>query len=153
MAKFGVGDKVRILDGEGIPCYTGGWTKNMAHHVGEVHTIEVVDDEWPVMSDGEKCIRNRISYEMESMVYDFDERGLELVESAKEKSEGTCPEEKREKGFNESVTITKDEFCELSAGVLHKSKAMSELVEHEPVLVLAFAMYSAEIADAIFRKK
>lgn len=44
MAKFKVGDKVRILDGSRISDYYGGWTDEMAKHVGEVHEVENIED-------------------------------------------------------------------------------------------------------------
>lgn len=70
-AKFNVGDKVRILDGRKIKNYTGGWViSSMAKHIGESHTIKRVNKGW---DDG------RISYSLNDIVCQWDERGLEAV--------------------------------------------------------------------------
>ena len=67
MAKFKMGDKVRILDGSGIKDYIGGWTSHMVMHVGEIAKITgtIVDK-----ADG------RIGYKLQGNVYTWDERGL-----------------------------------------------------------------------------
>lgn len=70
-AKFNVGDKVRILDGRKIKNYTGEWViSSMAKHIGESHTIKRVNKGW---DDG------RISYSLNDIVCQWDERGLEAV--------------------------------------------------------------------------
>lgn len=74
MAKFKIGDKVRILDGSKIKGYTDGWTGTMAKRVGEVYAISKVYDDYP---DG------RVSYRLDipKLRYQFiwDERGLEAA--------------------------------------------------------------------------
>lgn len=77
MAKFKVGDKVRILDGSKIEDYTGSWAifGGMNKYIGTIQTIEEVDEDW---SDG------RVSYYMEDIGYSWDERGLELVTEQKQ---------------------------------------------------------------------
>lgn len=71
MAKFKVGDKVRILDGSNIKNYTDTWRpESMKKFVGEVDIIERIK----AHDDG------RVSYNMEGNWFNWDERGLELVE-------------------------------------------------------------------------
>ena len=65
MAKFKVGDKVRILDGSAIPNYTGNW--EMDKYIGDICTIETIK----TYSD------LRIGYHVKENLYTFDERGLE----------------------------------------------------------------------------
>jgi hypothetical protein len=73
MAKFKVGDKVRILDGSNIKNYTGSWcAESMKKFVGEVDVIEKVI----VRDDG-----NVVGYYMEHNSFIWDERGLELAEN------------------------------------------------------------------------
>lgn len=78
MAKFKVGDKVRILDGSKIEDFTSSWTAgdNMSQYIGSIQTIRYVDDDW---SDG------RVSYLMEDIGFTWDERGLELVSNNQQK--------------------------------------------------------------------
>lgn len=65
MAKFKVGDKVRILDGSMFSNYAGGWVNGMRKYIGQVATIERV---------------NRLGeYFMKEIPYTWDERGLDLV--------------------------------------------------------------------------
>lgn len=72
MAKFNIGDKVRILDGSKIKNYVGGWCpESMAKFVGEVHTIKYV-----TANGG-----GTTGYTMEDTGFTWDERGLQLVES------------------------------------------------------------------------
>ena len=67
MAKFKIGDKVRILDGSKIKNYTGGYFHDHRKHVGEIATIcNVVD----VYTDG------RIGYKLDGSIYTWDERSL-----------------------------------------------------------------------------
>lgn len=68
-AKFKVGDKVRILDGSKIHDYTGGYGRDMIAHEGEITTVLAVR-EW---DDG------RTAYNLKGSVFNWDERGLELV--------------------------------------------------------------------------
>ena len=71
MAKYIVGDKVRILDGSNIERYVGDWVSNgMEEYVGRILTISHI-------------VRNDIygvAYKMQETYFTFDERGLELVE-------------------------------------------------------------------------
>lgn len=65
MAKFKVGDKVRILNGWAIPNYTGGW--EMDEYIGDICTIETIET-YPDL---------RIGYRVKENIYIYDERGLE----------------------------------------------------------------------------
>ena len=71
MAKYIVGDKVRILDGSNIERYVGNWISNdMEEYVGRILTISHI-------------VRNDIygvAYKMQETHFTFDERGLELAE-------------------------------------------------------------------------
>lgn len=69
MSKFKVGDKVRILDGSKIKNYAGGWTSKMGRHVGEVYKVSNVVH----CSSGSRVYE----YELEGIIYVWDERGLE----------------------------------------------------------------------------
>lgn len=69
--KFKVGDKVKILDGSNIRNYTGGFVDDMRNEVGNVYTIETVNDN---KYEGS-------SYYLKEVMYKWDERGLELVKS------------------------------------------------------------------------
>lgn len=71
---FKPGDKVKILDGSDIKNYTGGWATGMRKHIGVEHTVASYDD----YDDG------RVAYRLEGQCFRWDERGLELVESAEE---------------------------------------------------------------------
>lgn len=70
MAKFKVGDKVRILDGSNIRHYAGSWSEPMEKYIGTINTIVKINFE----------PNGRISYYIEGNVFSWDERGLELVE-------------------------------------------------------------------------
>lgn len=75
MAKFKVGDKVRILDGSSIDRYTGGWTEEMNYYIGKTFLITRCCPEYG----------DRIGYELEidDRIMDgviWDERGLELAD-------------------------------------------------------------------------
>lgn len=71
MAKYKVGDKVRILDGSNIEGYVGDWVSDgMEEYVGRILTISHI-------------VRNDIygvAYKMQETYFAFDERGLELAE-------------------------------------------------------------------------
>lgn len=71
MAKFKVGDKVKILDGSNIEGYIGSWIPEcMEKYVGRILTIShIVSDD-----------NNGVSYRMQNNFFTFDERGLELAE-------------------------------------------------------------------------
>ena len=71
MAKFKVGDKVKILDGSNIEGYRGIWvSEGMEEYVGRILTIS------HIISDD----NNGVSYKMQDTYFTFDERGLELAE-------------------------------------------------------------------------
>ena len=71
MAKFKVGDKVKILDGSYIEGYRGIWvSKAMEEYVGRILTIS------HIISDD----NNGVLYKMQDTYFAFDERGLELAE-------------------------------------------------------------------------
>lgn len=69
MAKFKIGDKVRILDGANVEDYTGDWA--MSGCVGTISTISTIIN----------YSNNRTAYMLKDIVYRIDERGLELVET------------------------------------------------------------------------
>lgn len=80
MAKFKIGDRVRVLDGSNIENYTGGWAESrMKPCVGKEFIVKKVRDEYG----------GRIAYELEpdqscnvfhTLDYlHWDERGLEKV--------------------------------------------------------------------------
>lgn len=70
-AKFKVGDRVKILDGEHIPNYISGWVPAMKRFVGEETQVYAVDY---VIPEG-------YMYKLsDAPGYNFDERGLELVQ-------------------------------------------------------------------------
>lgn len=71
MAKFKVGDKVRILNGRHIDDYRGCWVDSMNNYVGQVRTIRKVGPTWCGVAD----------YNLEGIPFTWDERGLELVET------------------------------------------------------------------------
>ena len=73
MAKFKVGDKVRVLDGSKIDYYFGGWTYKMEEQVGKVFTISRIIEDHSDPRTGYKF--------KEGKHFDFvwDERGLKLV--------------------------------------------------------------------------
>lgn len=80
MAKFKVGDKVRILDGSKIKNYSGGWNnKHMSDHIGEVHKITHIDEEW----GDSPCAAYMLDIEGICRHARWDERGLELVNEQK----------------------------------------------------------------------
>ena len=80
MAKFKIGDKVRILNGSKIEKYTGGWNKEyMSRHVGEVHEIESVHEHW----GNSPCPGYRLNMRGISQHAVWDERGLELATKPK----------------------------------------------------------------------
>ena len=71
MAKFKVGDKVKILDGSNIEGYREIWvSKAMEEYVGRILTIS------HIISDD----NNGVLYKMQDAYFAFDERGLELAE-------------------------------------------------------------------------
>lgn len=72
--KFNVGDKVRVLDGSNIKDYVCGFCEEMDEFVGNVYTVERVED----YGGG------AIGYELDEPFYTFDERSLELVKPEEE---------------------------------------------------------------------
>lgn len=71
MAKFKVGDKVRILDGSSIEKYTGAWDEKMSAYIGKISEIKSVID---------KSYEGRIAYFLKDSPYIWDERGLEYAD-------------------------------------------------------------------------
>lgn len=63
MARFKVGDRVRVLDGSGIEDYAGGWVSPMVEYVGNVYTVVQ--------------IRPNGGYGLKDIPFIYDERGLE----------------------------------------------------------------------------
>lgn len=70
--KFNVGDKVRILNGNNLIDYFGGWTNKMAELVGKTGTITARYN---------YTFRPCPGYKLDICPYSFDERALELVEA------------------------------------------------------------------------
>lgn len=68
MAKFKIGDTVRILDGSTIPEYTGGWFGDMKRKIGNIRKIK------DFVSYGDKS-----GVILEDEIFTWDERGLELA--------------------------------------------------------------------------
>lgn len=75
MAKFKVGDKVRVLDGSNIPDYTGSWA--MDKYIGKIGDITCIDR----FRDGR--IGYLVNFHDGNIQYTFDERGLEFFENKK----------------------------------------------------------------------
>lgn len=71
--KFKIGDKVRVLDGSNIPDYAFGWY--MQQYVGKVGDITDVYS----LPDGINAYQ--LEFHDQKVKYNFDERGLELVEN------------------------------------------------------------------------
>lgn len=63
MAKFKVGDRVRVLDGSKIEGYAGSWVPDMEDYVGKVYTIAKIHPSG--------------SCRLKEIPFVFDERGLE----------------------------------------------------------------------------
>lgn len=70
-SKFKVGDKVKILDGSEIENYIHNWAPGMNNYIGAIKTITGIHF-------CKSC--NGYIYDLENSFYDFDERGLELIE-------------------------------------------------------------------------
>lgn len=68
VTKFNIGDHVKILDGNKIENYSGGWVPAMNRFIGKVDTIHSIT----ITSDG-------VRYDLEKTGYVFDERGLETA--------------------------------------------------------------------------
>lgn len=78
MAKFKVGDKVRVLDGNKIESYTCGWFPGMMKkYIGTTTKVEGVEH----YTDGR--VGYRVSLRGAPIPCIFDERGLELFENKK----------------------------------------------------------------------
>lgn len=65
MAKFKVGDRVRVLDGSKIECYAGNWVEPMKEYVGNIYTVAKIQPSG--------------SYRLKDIPFIYDERGLERV--------------------------------------------------------------------------
>lgn len=73
MAKFKVGDKVKILDGSVINNYSGGWTDYMSEQIGKIsEIIEVCELGFP----------DRVSYRLKDLYCFWDERGLSYAHNS-----------------------------------------------------------------------
>lgn len=70
MAKFKVGEKVRILDGSSIEKYTGHWDEKMSAYIGKTSEIKYVI---------EKSYEGRTAYCLKDSPYIWDERGLQYA--------------------------------------------------------------------------
>lgn len=68
MAKFKVGDRVRVLDGSKIEGYNGSWVSQMVEYVGNVYTIA------KIFPSG--------AYRLKDIPFVYDERGLERAENS-----------------------------------------------------------------------
>lgn len=68
MAKFKVGDRVRVLDGSKIEGYTGDWVPKMKKYVGNVYAVT------QILPNSAYC-----AYCLKGILFMFDERGLERV--------------------------------------------------------------------------
>lgn len=79
-----VGDKVRVLDGSGIANYCGGWSFPMEVYIGMVYEVSGVYKRL----DGGDGSRVRLG----TNIYDWDSRGLELVEAAETDKEPKAEE-------------------------------------------------------------
>lgn len=77
MAKFKIGDEVRILDGSAIPDYTFGWCDRMKEAVGKICKIEGFVD-----------FGDRTGVRLEDMQCTWDERGLELAKVSNKYNNG-----------------------------------------------------------------
>lgn len=69
--KFNIGDHVKILDGNKIENYFGGWAPTMDFTIGKIVTIDKI-----------RIGKNGIGYLTEEIPFTFDERGLELAHDA-----------------------------------------------------------------------
>lgn len=67
MAKFKVGDRVRVLDGSKIEDYHGSWVPDMKEYVGDVYTVAKIHPSG--------------SYRLKDIPFVYDERGLERAEN------------------------------------------------------------------------
>ena len=68
VTKFNIGDHVKILDGNKIENYFGGWVPTMDKYIDKVGTIRKIT----ITSRG-------VQYDLEKTPYAFDERGLEAA--------------------------------------------------------------------------
>lgn len=68
VTKFNIGDHVKILDGNKIENYFGGWNPMMDKYIDKVGTIRKIT----ITSSG-------VQYDLEKTSYVFDERGLEAA--------------------------------------------------------------------------
>lgn len=68
VTKFNIGDHVKILDGNKIENYSGGWIPMMNRFIGKVDTISKIT-----------ITSSSVRYGLEKTGYVFDERGLETA--------------------------------------------------------------------------
>ena len=137
MAKFKIGDKVKILDGSEIKDYTGRWATGMNKYVGKTATIESINEQW---SDG------RCSYVLDIDAYVWDERGLEFVdEDVKEETE-----EKSKVKVEVDKKANKSFFLDVAAKVA-VNKFHGICAKH-PELIMLLGAYAAAIAEELFEE-
>ena len=72
--KFKIGDKVRVLDGAKIHDYYGSWVHLMGDCVGKIYEVDLVRYDRSGRND-------KYGYWLKGLIWNFDERGLELVEA------------------------------------------------------------------------
>ena len=136
--KFKIGDKVRILDGSKIEDYAADWVDGMNEFVGEVSTVRHVAEYY----GKPYCI-----LECDAPVhFKWDERGLELVETADQPKEDKPKEDKPKVEVNPRAN--KEHFMEVAAEITHDK--FTGIIAKNPELVLLLAMFSSELANALF---
>lgn len=81
MAKFKIGDKVRVLDGSKAEHYVGFWIEPMAQFVGKVSKIN------RIIENAEGVVYKLDGYSEGGLRLSFDENYLEKVEEDEEKTE------------------------------------------------------------------
>ena len=135
--RFNVGDKVRILDGNNLIDYFGGWTNKMSELVGKTGTITARYNYIYHPCPG---------YKLDIDLYLFDERALELVE-AKDPVELVTAEKITVKN------LSKTEFIEVC------KKSVKDVIETAPsdnegpgrlLSDLLLTAYSFKLADDIY---
>lgn len=125
MAKFNIGDKVRVLDGSNIDNYTGGWL--MQTSIGKEGTIASI----------EYCSHGGIGYYMNELWGCYDERGLELVRD----SSNTYMPEIVNYTYDESTGMTKIKWSDKTETTVY-SEIATEPDQHKGFLA-AYAKKAA----------
>lgn len=118
------GDKVRILSGRDIKGYIGGWAFSMNDIVGQIGTVESVDDD---------------AVTLEEYTWVFDKRGLEVVAES-------------DPDFGEkTVTITKDDLIKAAAkAVKNKGSFTHAIVEEHLEFLILIPMLLTDIQRELF---